>query len=167
MLNRDVVAEQRKPSGVKDQRLTSSFSKQVFSPKAYKAKRTKCQAPHPRYLGCHLSQRSWGRSNGAFSDIREGAALLLGSRPKSHPLPELAALAPTSPSFAGRGSTGWPNDSCPTAQLFPQRPLHILCQDIRFQVHLIANLQATQGGIAKRMRNQRHAKELVVCIHQG
>ena len=34
--------------------------------------------------------------------------MLLGSRPKSHPLPELAALAPTSPSFAGRGGTSWP-----------------------------------------------------------
>jgi len=28
---------------------------------------------------------------------------LLGPKPRSHPLPELATLAPTSPSFAGRG----------------------------------------------------------------
>jgi hypothetical protein len=28
---------------------------------------------------------------------------LLGPKPWSHPLPELATLAPTSPSFAGRG----------------------------------------------------------------
>ena len=28
---------------------------------------------------------------------------LFGPKPRSHPLPELATLAPTSPSFAGRG----------------------------------------------------------------
>ena len=44
-----------------------------------------------------------------LASFGRGLPMLLGSRPKSHPLPELAALAPTSPSFAGRGGTSWPN----------------------------------------------------------
>ena len=38
-----------------------------------------------------------------FGRGHKHSSSLLGPEPRSHPLPELATLAPTSPSFAGRG----------------------------------------------------------------
>ena len=38
-----------------------------------------------------------------FGRGHKHSSSLLGPKPRSHPLPELAMLAPTSPSFAGRG----------------------------------------------------------------
>ena len=38
-----------------------------------------------------------------FGRGHKHSSSLLGPKPRSHPLPELATLAPTSPSFAGRG----------------------------------------------------------------
>jgi len=38
-----------------------------------------------------------------FGRGHKHSSSLLGPKPWSHPLPELATLAPTSPSFAGRG----------------------------------------------------------------